>query len=149
MVKKLMVCMAVGGSLLTPLSAASAVAPVAPAAAQAGQEVDVQVGMDGRDRFSPEMITASPGDTVTFHFHRSADGVAESTSRLSDPCHSLGGFDSGTRGEGDNFSIIVSTHNAVYIHNPSACGKGMVAIINPGPNDSVETFRQAAVAQEG
>jgi len=50
----------------------------------------------GPNGFDPETIQANIGQFVTFHV---TDGgphtVSESTARLSDPCNTEGGFDSG------------------------------------------------------
>ncbi|WP_019065117.1 hypothetical protein [Streptomyces prunicolor] len=133
---------------LAMLSLAS-VSLLAPAAdASSSSDIQVDVGKEGVDRFSPEVVYGNPGDLVTFHFH-GRYSATESTARLRDPCHPLGGFDTGLQYDGAVQSIVISTHNSIYVHSTTQCGKGMVAIINPGPNDSVETFRKAAIAQEG
>lgn len=54
----------------------------------------VDVGKNGLLKFDPETIYANPGENVYFHFHGD-HSATESTARLGDPCHPLGGFDTG------------------------------------------------------
>lgn len=129
------------------LASVSLLAPAADASSSA--DIRVDVGKGGVDRFSPEVIYGNPGDLVHFHFHGDAYTATESTARLRDPCHPLGGFDTGLQRDGSVQSIVIGSRNPIYVHSTPQCGKGMVAIINPGPKDSVETFRKAAIAQEG
>ncbi|MFI6045252.1 hypothetical protein ACIA8C_26720 [Nocardia sp. NPDC051321] len=134
---------------LAALSLAVVVSPLTPAAdAHARPDIRIDVGKGGKLRFSPEVVHGNPGEVVTFYFYGHFSAT-ESTARLRDPCHPLGGFDSGVLHNGATSSIIISNHNPIYVYSTPQCGKGMVAIINPGPHDSVETFRRAAIAQEG
>jgi hypothetical protein len=69
-------------------------------------DVDVQVGLNGQLRFSPETVFGNPGELVNFHFHGSIHSATESTARLNDPCHPLGGFDTGIQKGKSNFLFI-------------------------------------------
>ncbi|WP_433579051.1 hypothetical protein [Nocardia brasiliensis] len=122
-----------------------------PGVAHASKNLDIQVGIGPaeRPRFKPEVLYANPGDNVTFHFVTKGHSATEATARLKDPCHALGGFDTGIQQVGAEQSIVVSTRNSIYVFSDPDCGKGMVAIINPGPNDSVDAYRKAAIRQEG
>jgi len=103
-----------------------------------------------QDCFSPNISYGNPGDLVSFIFNAGDTSVSEATARLNDPCNTEGGFDSGVQqNPGETFTIIISTYNSIYVFSSPQCTQGMVMIINPGPNDSLETYMSVAEASGG
>jgi hypothetical protein len=104
--------------------------------------IDVTVGPD--NAFHPNVVYGNPGQFVNFHFAGSGFSASEATARLSDPCNTEGGFDSGVVGAGADFSIVISTHNSIYVFSQNQCTQGFVMIVNPGPGDSVAQYQRVA-----
>lgn len=122
---------------------------------------DVQVGADGLS-FTPEALSANPGDVVSFHFV--AKNHTASQSSFASPCGQLaGGFDSGfmpvAAGSTNfpTFNYTVTSTSPVWVHCKQAadtpashCGAGMVFAINcptdsNAPN-SFSNFKASALA---
>jgi len=124
---------------------------------------DVQVGgAGGKLEYSPEAISAKPGDQVVFHFNPKNHTVTQSS--FADPCgRKDGGFDSGfmpvPANQTDNlptYTITVNDTQPVWVYCRQAaktpashCGQGMVFAVNCGldgaPN-SFTNFKQSALA---
>ncbi|PPQ89404.1 hypothetical protein CVT25_002222 [Psilocybe cyanescens] len=122
--------------------------------------IDIQVGQSGLT-YSPEAISAVPGDQVVFHFHAKNHTVTQSS--FADPCGKKdGGINSGFQpvaaNQTDNlptFTVTVNDTQPVWIYCAQAaktpashCGAGMVFAINCGldgaPN-SFTNFKNAAL----
>ncbi|KAI9460901.1 hypothetical protein BJY52DRAFT_1222504 [Lactarius psammicola] len=108
---------------------------------------------EGESVFFPEYVVASPGDTVKFIFNPKNHSVTQSTFKA--PCTSRpGGFDSGfnpvaigTTFDRPTFNFTVDSADPIWIYckqgenSPfSHCGKGMVFAVNPGDNDTCDSF---------
>jgi plastocyanin len=124
---------------------------------------DVQVGgAGGKLEYSPEAISAQPGDQVVFHFTAKNHTVSQSS--FANPCGLKdGGFDSGFMpvpvNQTDNlptYTITVNDTQPVWVYCRQAgktpashCGQGMVFAVNCGldgaPN-SFTNFKQSALA---
>ncbi|KAH9982447.1 hypothetical protein BGW80DRAFT_1555574 [Lactifluus volemus] len=112
--------------------------------------------------FTPNNITASPGDVVNFIFKPKNHTVTQSS--FENPCtHKDQGFESGfnpvpigTTNNFPTFSIVVNDTNPIWVFcrqdagtPASHCRKGMVFAINPGAagsNNSYLAFQKAAEA---
>ncbi|KAI5118448.1 hypothetical protein M0805_006267 [Coniferiporia weirii] len=112
----------------------------------------VQVAFNSTLTFTPNNITASTGDVITFLFDAPNHSVTQSS--LADPCIPLpGGFNSG-------FSTAANTSWELQITNGSApiwffcaqtspaihCEKGMVGAINAPSDASLSSFSAGALA---
>jgi len=125
--------------------------------------IDVQVGgADGTLAYSPESISAMPGDQVVFHFQQKNHTATQSS--FASPCGPLaGGFNSGfnpvAANVTDNFpthTITVEDMNPIWVYcaqgaNTAAshCGQGMVFAVNCGEDGSANSFtnfKNAALA---
>jgi len=124
---------------------------------------DVQVGgAGGKLEYSPEAISAQPGDQVVFHFHAKNHTVSQSS--FADPCGlKEGGFDSGFTpvpvNQTDNlptYTVTVNDTQPIWVYCRQAgktpashCGQGMVFAVNCGldgaPN-SFTNFKKSALA---
>ncbi|KAF8319398.1 hypothetical protein DL93DRAFT_2164605 [Clavulina sp. PMI_390] len=101
--------------------------------------VSVSVGSGGL-AFGPQTVAAAAGDIITFTFAgtHTATQVAFDT-----PCSPLsGGFDSGTLGPGQTFSVRVNDTDPIWIscQVPNHCKAGMVFAIN-APSSGDNTFK--------
>ncbi|KAH9486797.1 Extracellular serine-rich protein [Psilocybe cubensis] len=123
--------------------------------------IDIQVGQNGLT-YSPEAISAVPGDQVVFHFHAKNHTVTQSS--FADPCGKKdGGINSGFQpvaaNQTDNlptFTVTVNDTQPVWIYCAQAaktpashCGAGMVFAINCGADgapNSFTNFKKAALA---
>jgi len=117
---------------------------------------DVQVGADGQLAFSPEAISAQPGDQVVFNFNPKNHTVTQSS--FANPCAlKPGGFDSGFEPVMANqtqptFAITVNDTQPIWVfcQQTGHCGKGMVFAVNcgaDGSQNSFTNFKNAALAQ--
>jgi len=117
---------------------------------------DVQVGANGQLAFSPEAISAQPGDQVVFHFNPKNHTVTQSS--FANPCaQKPGGFNSGFEPVMANqtqptFAITVNDTQPtwVFCQQTGHCGKGMVFAVNcgaDGSQNSFTNFKNAALAQ--
>lgn len=125
--------------------------------------VDVQVGSaSGALTFTPEAISANPGDQVVFHFQQKNHTATQSS--FADPCSPMpGGFDSGFNpvpaNQTDNFptyTITVNDTKPIWVfcdqaaNTPNShCGAGMVFAVNCGADgepNSFTNFKNAALA---
>jgi len=121
---------------------------------------DVQVGQDGL-AFTPEALSANPGDQVVFHFV--AKNHTATQSSFQNPCGPMnGGFDSGFQvvptGSTDfpTFTYNVTGTSPVWVYCKQAantaashCGAGMVFAINcpsDGSPNSFTNFKKSALA---
>jgi len=123
---------------------------------------DIQVGAGGKLVYSPEAISAQPGDQVVFHFNPKNHTVTQSS--FADPCGPKpGGISSGFQPVAANqtsnlptYTITVNDTQPIWVYcaqaarTPSShCGQGMVFAINCGldgaPN-SFTNFKNAALA---
>jgi plastocyanin len=121
---------------------------------------DIQVGASQKLQFSPEAISAQPGDQVVFHFASKNHTVTQSS--FAGPCGPKdGGFDSGfmpvAANQTDNlptFTINVTDMQPVWVYcrqkTPvNHCGQGMVFAVNcpqDGSPNSFTNFKKAALA---
>jgi plastocyanin len=125
---------------------------------------DVQVGgANGLLEFSPEALSAVPGDQVVFHFNPKNHTVSQSA--FATPCGlKEGGFASGFMPVAANssvdsrptFTVVVNDTTPVWVYcaqgagtPASHCGQGMVFAINcPSGNapNSFNNFKAAALA---
>jgi len=119
---------------------------------------DIQVGAGGQLAFSPEAISAQPGDQVVFHFNPKNHTATQSS--FANPCGlKAGGFDSGFEPVAANstqapptFAITVNDTQPIWVFCRQAghCGKGMVFAVNCGADGSANSFtnfKKAALAQ--
>lgn len=123
---------------------------------------DIQVGENGGLTFTPEAISANPGDQVVFHFV--AKNHTATQSSFANPCGPVaGGFDSGFNPvAADSTDFPTFTYNVtgttpVWVYCKQAantpashCGQGMVFAINCGADgspNSFTNFKNAALAQ--
>jgi plastocyanin len=126
------------------------------------QEVHLVVVGDstGATKFSPEAISAKPGDIVTFQFHQKNHSVVQSS--FDNPCGPKdGGFNSGFMPVGQDvtsdfpeYNITVTDTNPIWVYcgqkiPVSHCGKGMVFAVNCGADgapNSFTNFKSAAIS---
>ncbi|KAI0684055.1 hypothetical protein BC835DRAFT_1391750 [Cytidiella melzeri] len=109
--------------------------------------------------YTPPITYADPGDIVTFIFGPKNHSVTQSSFDV--PCLPLaGGFSSGFRPiapgtaiGGETFSINITDTKPIWLHceqgantNATHCGKGMVAAINPTPQNTFDAFKANAIA---
>ncbi|KAH8650050.1 Cupredoxin [Xylariales sp. PMI_506] len=111
--------------------------------------------------FIPASVTASPGDVVEFHFlpknHSVGMGSFDSPCRLAEQ----GGFFSGywPAQEGQESSVFESTVFRVtvndtnpiwyYCTQPHHCKAGMVGVINPPSDQTLEEYAESCEAFNG
>jgi len=115
--------------------------------------IDIQVGAGGLLAYSPEAISAQPGDQVVFHFHAKNHTVTQSS--FADPCGKKdGGINSGFQpvpaNQTDNlptFTVTVNDTSPFWVYCAQAaktpashCGAGMVFAINCGADGSPNSF---------
>jgi plastocyanin len=125
---------------------------------------DVQVGgANGSLTYSPEALSAAPGDQVVFHFNPKNHTVSQSA--FNNPCGLKdGGFHSGFMPVAANssvdsrptFTVLVNDTTPVWVYCAQAagtaashCGQGMVFAINCPTGDapnSFDNFKKAALA---
>ncbi|KAI5122569.1 hypothetical protein M0805_004786 [Coniferiporia weirii] len=124
---------------------------------------DVTVGSSsGTLAFSPEAISAAPGDQVVFHFQQKNHTATQSS--FANPCGLAdGGFDSGFMPVAANvtdnfptFTIPVNDTTPIWVYCGQAagtpashCGQGMVFAVNCGQDgapNSFTNFKNAALA---
>ncbi|KAJ7631079.1 hypothetical protein FB45DRAFT_833974 [Roridomyces roridus] len=114
---------------------------------------DIQVGDTGLE-YSPQAISAQPGDQVVFHFHPKNHTVSQSS--FADPCGLKdGGFHSGFMPVAANvsmdalptFTVSVNDTSPIWVYCGQAagtpashCGAGMVFAINCGADGSPNSF---------
>jgi len=111
----------------------------------------VQVGQGTNLVFSPNTVTASPGDTVVFTWGSSISHSA-TQGTFDNPCtkdSNSSAFDSGVKSSG-SVTYTVKDTNPVWLHCsiPGHCPTGMVAAINP-PTSGSETFQAYQAKAEG
>ncbi|KAJ7786457.1 hypothetical protein B0H16DRAFT_1670558 [Mycena metata] len=129
-----------------------------------GKTWDVQVGgPNGELTYTPEALSAAPGDSVVFHFNPKKHTVSQSA--FATPCGLKdGGFHSGfvpvaansTVDTRPTFSVLVNDTTPVWVYCGQAsgtpashCGAGMVFSINCPSGDapnSFDNFKKAALA---
>jgi len=106
-------------------------------------DIAVTVGGTGILQFTPNSVTASPGDVVTFTFKQKNHTATQST--LTSPCvQAPGGFDSGfvpvaadnVNGPFPTAQFTVQDTDPVWVfcRQTGHCEQGMVFAINPGSN---------------
>ncbi|KAF8325896.1 Cupredoxin [Cantharellus anzutake] len=115
--------------------------------------ITVQAGVGTSLIFSPDTVTASPGDTIVFNFGTSIPHTA-TQSTFDDPCTkstNSSAFDSGTKQKGGTFTYTVLDSEPVWIYCAVSghCKGGMVAAINPPTNGSQTFSAFQAKAQGG
>jgi len=126
--------------------------------------IDIQVGGDNAAlTFTPEAISAMPGDQVVYHFNPKNHSVTQSS--FAGPCtHKDGGVDSGFMAVGSDvatanrptFTILVNDTQPIWVfcgqaaNTPNShCGAGMVHAINCGADgapNSFTNFKNSALA---
>ncbi|KIP12603.1 hypothetical protein PHLGIDRAFT_98049 [Phlebiopsis gigantea 11061_1 CR5-6] len=125
--------------------------------------IDVQVGSsNGTLAFSPEAVSAQPGDQVVFHFQQKNHTATQSS--FANPCAQKdGGFNSGfmpvPANQTDNFptfTVPINDTTPVWVFCDQAantaashCGAGMVFAVNCGADGSANSFtnfKNAALA---
>ncbi|KAI9465266.1 hypothetical protein BJY52DRAFT_1246122 [Lactarius psammicola] len=101
---------------------------------------------DGATIFTPQIIVAKRGDTVTFNFTNGNHTATEST--FSDPCipahdtdATINGFNSGFRNTtpGTPGSILTNENHTFWFFDYNTCGEGGVGVINNNES-STETL---------
>jgi plastocyanin len=112
-------------------------------------------GPGGIVGYSPNFVTANPGDVVVFTFEQKNHTVTQSS--FATPCEALpGGFDSGfipvlatQTSDFQNATYTVTDTNPVWIYcrQTGHCQLGMVFAINPGTQ--FPAFQAAAEASGG
>jgi len=141
----------------------SCVLLLAAAASVKAAIIDIQVGSaNGTLAFSPEAISANPGDQVVFTFQQKNHTATQSS--FANPCGQMpGGFDSGFNpvpaNQTDNFptfTITVNDTTPIWVFCDQAantaashCGAGMVFAVNCGADgaaNSFTNFKNAALA---
>jgi len=123
--------------------------------------IDVTVGGTTLT-YSPESISAQPGDQVVFHFEQKNHTVTQSS--FANPCGPMaGGFNSGFMPVGADvtsdfptFTVNVNDTTPIWVYCAQAantaashCGQGMVFAINCGADGSANSFtnfKNAALA---
>jgi plastocyanin len=115
--------------------------------------IDVQVGAGGQLAYSPEAVSAQPGDQVVFHFNPKNHTVTQSS--FASPCgKTAGGINSGFQPVAANqtanlptFTVTVNDTTPIWIYCAQAantpeshCGAGMVFAINCGADGSANSF---------
>ncbi|KAH7555627.1 hypothetical protein J3E72DRAFT_197250 [Bipolaris maydis] len=126
----------------------------------------VTVAANNKFQFTPNSVTAQPGDTVAFNFVAQNHSVASSTANQ--PCQPgpnalFSDFQpipgnpkgspnpaNGRRQAGNTpmFMVPITDNQPIYVYCPQAqhCQQGMVMVINP-PNAAAVTQYQNAAAQ--
>ncbi|KAJ6779842.1 hypothetical protein PWT90_00838 [Aphanocladium album] len=99
--------------------------------------------------FDPDSITADKGDVLEFHFEGSKHSVvAGDYHHPCAPLEFLSGFFSGfVDGSGGKvFRVEVNNTNPIvfYSSQGNECASGMVGIINPGGNKTLEDYKSRA-----
>ncbi|KLU83757.1 hypothetical protein MAPG_02808 [Magnaporthiopsis poae ATCC 64411] len=111
----------------------------------------VSVGK-GRFTYTPDVVRAAKGDVLEFKF---VGGVHDAvTGDFAHPCQPAakkhGAFSSGVfRGKANTNEVFKVTVNSedpmlVYCSVPGHCAEGMVMVINPSEDTSIDTVRAAA-----
>lgn len=124
-----------------------------------GNQLVVSVG-DGGASFTPDSVTAKPGDEILFVFRMGNHSVTQTS--FSSPCTPLvdaptgrKGFDSGffpsnpSSGELPGWKLEVTSSDPIWIACMQTiggrhCESGMVMVINPPADQTVDSFRAAA-----
>jgi len=131
----------------------SAVLAIAAATSASAADHQVMVGANSVLAFTPNTVTAQPGDTVTFVFNPKNHTVSQSS--FAAPCQMLpNGVDSGYQpvaagaAQVPSFSITVNETAPTwwYCRQTSHCEKGMVFAINPTENKTFDMFQATANA---
>jgi plastocyanin len=115
-------------------------------------QFNVTVGGSGLT-YTPEFVTAQPGDVVVFTFQQKNHTVTQST--FASPCQrSAGGFDTGfipvpadnANGPFPAAQLVVKTTDPlwVYCRQANHCQQGMVFAVNPG--DKFAAYKANAMA---
>lgn len=97
------------------------------AATALASTINVQIG-PGLN-YSPDTITASPGDVVEFTFGSGHNVVSGS---FDSPCQSDGNIYSGDGNDGDIFSVTINSTDTIWLYCsvPHHCQGGMAMVIN-------------------
>jgi len=117
-----------------------------------GATIDISVG-NGGIKFSPNTATAAVGDTLAFHFYEGSGPHSVVRSSFDNPCMPMAGtaeFYSGyfvgdTAGT-QTYEITVTDTEPIwyYCSAEEHCENGMVGVINPPSNSTVEEYAAAA-----
>jgi len=119
--------------------------------------VQINVTVGGSSiTFTPESVTAQPGDVVVFTFQQKNHTVTQST--FASPCqHTVDGFDTGfvpvaadnVNGPFPVAQLVVKTTDPlwVYCRQANHCQQGMVFAVNPG--DKFAAYKANALASGG
>jgi plastocyanin len=117
--------------------------------------IEIKAGPGGLV-FSPNSTTAEKGDVLEFHFYPRNHSVAQGF--YSNPCQPVqsGGFFSGYVPSQDGasptiFSVIVNDTSPIWYYCTQArhCQDGMVGVINPPQNETLEDYKKAAESFNG
>ncbi|PHH90223.1 hypothetical protein CDD83_4228 [Cordyceps sp. RAO-2017] len=124
------------------------------AAGSAAKTVRIDVGRSGKT-FSPDSVTADRGDTLEFHFSGSKHSVvAGDFDKACSPLAS-GGFYSGTlQAKGDDpsvFQVNVTSTDPIFYYCSvgNHCKDGMVGVVNPSQDRTLDKFRSNAKSAGG
>nr|GAT61255.1 predicted protein [Mycena chlorophos] len=138
-----------GGGNTAPTTTQAAVAPSAPSDTPGHHNVNV--APNEQFVFTPNSITASVGDQVTFWFPNNGLTHSVTQSSMAAPCthltassNSSAGFDSGLTAD-TQFTITISdASQPIFFHCKQVlhCGMGMVGVIN----GNITQFMAAAEA---
>ncbi|KAG5981172.1 hypothetical protein E4U55_003232 [Claviceps digitariae] len=120
-------------------------------AALAGADT-IKITATGNNTFSPDTITANPGDVLEFHFQSGNHSVVAGDYEC--PCFPLpvgSGFSSGffdVKSCEDEKVFRVTLANAdtvvFYSSQGDECTKGMVGIVNPSEKQTLQNYKMRA-----
>jgi len=110
----------------------------------------IDVGENGI-KFDPETTTAAIGDTLEFHFYSGTGGHSVVEGSFASPCQpATNGFFSGYipgSKEGEmTFVVNVTSTDPIWFYCSLAlhCGSGMVGVVNPPADKTIEQYAAAA-----
>jgi plastocyanin len=114
-----------------PASSTTTTASSAAAASSASNIHQVAVGKNGLV-FTPDTLTAAPGDTIEFTF---AAGHSVTRSTFSNPCQAVttNAIFSGFPPTTEMFTLKVNDTNPIWLYcaQVSHCQSGMAMVVNP------------------
>ncbi|KAG8940694.1 hypothetical protein FRC04_005075 [Tulasnella sp. 424] len=100
--------------------------------------------------FTPNQVTASPGDTL--HFNFTSPGHSATQSTFDAPCTPMsGGFNSGVilQSGGPTFDVMVNSTDPIWVYCAQVghCQGGMVFAANPTSAQTFTAFQAAAMGK--
>ena len=124
------------------------------AATASAATISISVGQDGALAFAPNTTTAAIGDTLEFHFYSGSGPHSVVLGSYASPClpasasSFFSGYITGTSTGNDTFSVSVTSTAPMWIYCSAKqhCQNGMVGVINPPSNATVDDFAAAAMS---